>query len=104
MTIPCYTGPLERGLALFNKEPAVILGFISAGLILATGFGLRLSGEQVNNIMMFSAAAIALFGGVVIRQQVVPTEVANKQIETAVKMPSTATIEDVKAAAKESGE
>ena len=86
---------------MFSKEPAVILGFISAGLILATGFGLRLSGEQVNNIMMFAAAAIALFGGVVIRQQVVPTETANRQIRTAVRMPPETTVEQVVEAAKE---
>lgn len=68
---------------MFGKEPALILGFISAALILAVGFGLRISGEQINNIMLFAGAAIALFGGVVTRQNVVPMAVADRQIEIA---------------------
>lgn len=80
---------------MFGKEPALILGFISAGLILAVGFGLRISGEQVNNIMLFAGAAIALFGGVATRSQVIPTEKANAQIETAISMPSNSTLKQV---------
>lgn len=80
---------------MFGKEPALILGFISAALVLAVGFGLKISGEQINNIMLFASAAIALFGGVAIRQQVIPTEKANSQIETAIRMPNTATVEQV---------
>lgn len=80
---------------MFGREPALILGFISAALILAVGFGLRISGEQINNIMLFAGAAIALFGGVVTRSQVVPTEKANAQIETAIAMPSTTTVSEV---------
>jgi hypothetical protein len=64
-------------------EPARILGLIGAGLALALGFGLQISGQQVNHIMVFSAAAIALFVGETTRTQVVPTVVADKQIEVA---------------------
>lgn len=80
---------------MLGKEPALILGFISAALILAVGFGLKVSGEQINNIMLFAGAAIALFGGVITRAQVVPTEKANAQIETAIRMPPTATVDQV---------
>lgn len=80
---------------MFGREPAVILGFIGAALALAIGFGLRVSGEQVNLIMVFAAAGIALATGVVTRSQVVPTETANAQIQTAISMPSTATVTEV---------
>lgn len=80
---------------MFGKEPALILGFISAGLILAVGFGLKISGEQINNIMLFAGAAIALFGGVATRSQVIPTEKANTQIATAIRMPSDTTVREV---------
>lgn len=80
---------------MFGKEPALILGFISAGIILAVGFGLKVSGEQINNIMLFAAASIALFGGVATRSQVIPTDKANSQIATAIRMPSSATVQDV---------
>lgn len=68
---------------LFNREPAVILGFVGALVALAVGFGLRVSGQQINLIMVFAAAGITLFTGVVTRSQVVPTVVADKQIEVA---------------------
>lgn len=67
----------------FRLEPARILGVIGAGLALAVGFGLNLSGQQINLIMVFAAAAIALFVGEATRTQVVPVTVADKQIEVA---------------------
>lgn len=87
---------------MFGREPALILGFISAGLILATGFGLRISGEQINNIMLFAGAAIALAGGVATRSQVVPMVVADKQMEIAKASAVDRPTEDIiKQAAKE---
>lgn len=80
---------------MFGREPAVILGFIGAAIALAVGFGLRISGEQVNLIMVFAAAAIALATGGAIRSQVVPTEKANAQINTAIKMPKDSTLKQV---------
>lgn len=80
---------------MFGREPAVILGFIGAALALAIGFGLKISGEQVNLIMVFSAAAISVATGVATRSQVVPTEKANAQIQTAISMPSTSTVTEV---------
>lgn len=80
---------------MFGREPAVILGFIGAALALAIGFGLKVSGEQVNLIMVFAAAGITLLTGVVTRSQVVPTEKANAQIETAISMPSNSTVKEV---------
>lgn len=80
---------------LFNREPALIMGAIGAAIALAVGFGLKISGEQVTLIMIFASALIALITGVVIRAKVVPTEKANDQIATAIRMPSSATVEDV---------
>jgi hypothetical protein len=67
----------------FKFEPARILGLVGAGLALAVGFGLQISGQQINLIMVFAAAAIALFVGETTRTQVVPVTVADKQIEVA---------------------
>ncbi len=53
---------------MFGREPAAILGLIQAGLALAIGFGLQLSGEQTALVMAFSAAAVAL----ITRQSVTP--------------------------------
>lgn len=72
---------------MFGKEPARILGAISAGLILATAFGLKISGEQINYILAFAAAIIALFGAEAIRSQVTPTATANKQIQAGIDAP-----------------
>lgn len=80
---------------MFGREPAMILSFIGAALALAIGFGLKVSGEQVNLIMVFAGAAIPLLTGVATRSQVVPTEKANAQIELAIAGPSTATVSEV---------
>jgi hypothetical protein len=53
---------------MFGREPAAILGFISAGIALAVGFGLEVTDEQVGLIMAFVGAAI----GLITRTQVVP--------------------------------
>ena len=53
---------------LWGREPALILGLVSAALSLAIGFGLDLTGEQVGYIMAFVAAVI----GVVTRLKVSP--------------------------------
>lgn len=68
---------------MFKWNPARILAVIAAGLSLAIGFGLEISGEQVNRIMIFAYAVIALVAGEVTRSQVVPVKVADKQIEIA---------------------
>jgi hypothetical protein len=55
---------------LFNREPAMFLGVIQAGLALAIGFGLHLSPEQFGLLMAFSAAVLAW----ITRSQVTPTK------------------------------
>lgn len=80
---------------MFGREPARILGLISAALALAIGFGLSLSGQQVNLIMVFVAALIPVIAGEATRSQVVPTEKANAQIQTAIDSPPTVTVGDV---------
>ena len=54
--------------SLWGREPALILGLVQAGLALAIGFGLNLSGDQVALIMAFSSALVA----VIVRQNVTP--------------------------------
>lgn len=56
-------------MTILGREPALILGLIQAGLALAIGFGLKLSGEQVALLMAFAAAVAS----VIVRQNVTPT-------------------------------
>lgn len=51
-------------------EPAILLGAINAGIVLAVSFGTRLSAEQIAAINAFAAAIIA----VLIRQTVTPIQ------------------------------
>lgn len=54
---------------MFGREPAVILGLVSAAIALAVGFGLDVTPEQVGLIM----AAVTAIIGFVTRSQVTPT-------------------------------
>lgn len=87
---------------MFGREPARILAVIGAGLALAVGFGLKISGQQVNLIMVFSAALITLLAGEATRSQVVPTQVADKQIEIAKASPVDRPTQQIIDEAKES--
>lgn len=62
---------------LFGREPALILGALNAILLLAVGFGLPVTGEQM---ALINAAAAAIMA-VVIRAQVTPNA---KVVERAV--------------------
>lgn len=55
---------------MFGREPAVILGLVSALIALAVGFGLDITPEQVGLIM----AAVTAIIGFVTRSQVTPTD------------------------------
>ncbi len=65
---------------ILGREPAALLGLIQAGLALAIGFGLALTGEQVALTMAFSAAAVA----VITRQAVTPTSDPRLEIGSSV--------------------
>ena len=55
---------------IWNREPALFLALIQAVLVLAVGFGLNLSGDQVAAISAVSAAAL----GLVARSKVTPVQ------------------------------
>lgn len=59
--------PIEGSTIMF-KEPALILGALSAVINLAVGFGLGWSAEQVSLVNVALAAIVA----VAVRQQVTP--------------------------------
>ncbi len=65
---------------MFGREPAAILGLIQAGVALAIGFGLSLTGEQTALIMAFSAAVVAI----ITRQSVTPVAAPNLPVGTSV--------------------
>jgi hypothetical protein len=53
---------------IFNREPALVLGAISAIVLLAVGFGLDVSTEQ---LALINAAAAAIVS-VIVRSKVTP--------------------------------
>ena len=53
---------------LWNREPALVVGFVQAAIALAVSFGLTLSPVQIAGILGFTAAALAL----VVRRKVSP--------------------------------
>ena len=55
---------------MFNREPAVILALVQAGIALVVSFGLDLSIEQTGAIMAFTAGVL----GFVTRSRVTPVE------------------------------
>ena len=55
-----------------NNEPALIVGAITALLVLLVSFGVPISAEQKEAIVGFANAALILIGAVIIRQNVTP--------------------------------
>lgn len=56
----------------FSQEPALLMGLVQAGVILAVSFGLDLNDGQTAAILAFTAALLS----VVTRQNVVPVDKA----------------------------
>ena len=46
---------------LFNREPAMLLALVQAGLALAVGFGLTLTSEQMALLLAFTAALVGFW-------------------------------------------
>lgn len=81
---------------MFTKEPAVVIGAIMALLLLLIGFGVKISGQQVDLIRLFLESLAPLVAGIAIRTQVTPTIVANQQIQEGIDAPKgTTTVEKV---------
>lgn len=53
---------------LWNREPALVVGFVQAVLGLALSFGLELTAEQTGGILVVVAAALSLL----VRRKVSP--------------------------------
>lgn len=79
---------------MFRREPAVIIGAIMSLIALLVGFGLKISGEQINLINTFLSALAPIIAGVVIRSQVSPRQ----DILTALEQPKGTSLEDLKEA------
>lgn len=86
---------------MLGKEPAVILGALAEvikaiiPMLIIFGF-INWSGEQVAQVMLVVGVAIGFLNVLLTRSQVVPTEVADKQILQAVRMPAGTSIGEVK--------
>lgn len=53
---------------LWNREPAMVLAFVQAVIVLAVSFGLHLTAEQTGAILALTAVAL----GLITRTQVSP--------------------------------
>ena len=65
-------------MGLWNREPALILAVIQAGLALALGFGVHLTTEQMALIMAFVAALLGL---------ITRSRVSSASIQSAARAP-----------------
>lgn len=84
-----------------TKEPVVIANGIAeivrVTIPLLIIFGLILwTDQQIAAVMLVLSAVISFVQTVFTRSSVTPTEVSDKLIRTAVQMPTTSTVEDVK--------
>ncbi|HEY4895213.1 MAG TPA: hypothetical protein VII01_03910 [Solirubrobacteraceae bacterium] len=66
----------------WDKEPALIIGVVTAILALATAFGLGMTSDQQTAILGIVAAALALIGSIVVRSQVASPATVAKLIAT----------------------
>lgn len=85
---------------MFGKEPAVffngigeIIRAIVPALILF-GF-IQWTDQQIAAVMLVVSVVLGFLITMLTRAQTVPTQTANAQIETALKLPSTATVNEV---------
>lgn len=83
-----------------NREPTAILGALSEvvraviPMLIIFGF-IHWTGEQVAQVMIVVGVIVGFLNVLLARAQVVPAETANAQIKTALKMPETATVDQV---------
>jgi hypothetical protein len=54
----------------FGKEPSLIIGTITAALVLLVQFGVDITGDQQQAILGFASALLVLVGAAVTRQNV----------------------------------
>jgi hypothetical protein len=85
---------------VFNKNPTIVInglsGLIQQVLPLLVVVGLvQLSPEKLAGWVSVIGLVLTFVSTTLLRSQVVPTEKANAQIETAISMPSTSTVKDV---------
>lgn len=88
-----------------NKEPAVIVKAVEeilrAAIPMALAFGwIHWTDVQIGTVVLFTGLVLGFVSLMFTRSQVIPTDTANKQIETAIRMPSTVTVGQVIAETK----
>ena len=85
---------------MLGKEPAVIIGGVAEiiraviPMLIIFGF-LSWTDNQLAQVMLVIGVIVGVGEKWFTRSQVMPTEHANSQIKTAVKMPADSTLEEV---------
>ncbi len=87
---------------MFGKEPAVVFNgigeIIRAIVPCLILFGLiHWTDQQIAAVFLVVSVVLGFLTTLLTRSQTVPTETANRQIETAVRMPADSTVSEVKA-------
>lgn len=59
---------------IWNAEPAMVVGVVTAVLVLLTSFGVPISEDQRNAIVGVVSAILVLVAAVVVRSQVTPVK------------------------------
>lgn len=60
-------------LDFFAAEPVVVIGVVTAALVLAANYGLPVGGQHADDIKNLISAGLVLLGAYAARSQVVPT-------------------------------
>ena len=63
---------MDKLVNLIEQEPALVIGFVDAALVLAVTFGIHISGDQKIAVDGFLTAALAIAAALLTRSQVVP--------------------------------
>ena len=85
---------------MLNQEPAAILGGLSEVVraiiptLIIFGY-IQWTGDQVAQVMLLTSVIVGFFNVMLTRSQVVPTDKANAQIETAIRLPVGTTVQEV---------
>ena len=74
-------------LTLWSKEPARIVGFVTAGLTLLVAFGVQLNNGQQVAILGFVSALLILAGAEVTRSIVSSPDTVAKQAAAVITLP-----------------
>ncbi len=73
---------------IWQAEPAVIVAFVEAIIVLLVAFGVPITSDQKVAIIGLTSAVLAVIGGFVVRSQVTPTTKVDQLVLHAISEPA----------------